>query len=244
MARLFTSASSDIITLANGGTTLSLTGVMSAAFWLKTTTTTGSVTMVIGNQSSGAVASYIITPSYSAFVGKVTFWNDGGGPSAGASVTTNDGNWHHLVCVRTGSTGNWTIAFYVDGVASGSTSGIATNPTAGGFAAIGGSNVGFPPDATLADMALWNVALTATEALGLSRGIRPNRIRPTALVAWLPLDGIASTEPDLSGGKSNGTVTGTAKAFGPPFAPFTPRWPPYLLPPVPPTFILMPQIVM
>jgi hypothetical protein len=41
----------------------------------------------------------------------------------------------------------------------------------------------------------------------------------------LPLDGIQTTEPDLSGFARNGTLTGTSAVAGPPFTQFTPRWP-------------------
>jgi hypothetical protein len=104
------------------------------------------------------------------------------------------------------------------------------------------TNVVNPAKATLADVAIWNVDLTAFEISALAKGARPNIIRPASLVAWWPLDGLQSPEPDLSRNAKNGTLTGTAAAFGPPYAPFTPRWPQIILPPVS-LFTLMPQIV-
>lgn len=77
----------------------------------------------------------------------------------------------------------------------------------------------------LADVAVWNVILTTSEITALCRGARPSRVRPLSLLSWWPLDGLQSPEPDLSGNAHNGTLTGTASALGPPFMPFTPRWP-------------------
>jgi hypothetical protein len=89
----------------------------------------------------------------------------------------------------------------------------------------------------IADLALWfhgpsGVPLTALEDAAITAGARPSQIRPKDLVAYWPFDGLASPEPDLSGNKNNGTLTGTAQIFGPPFAPFTRRWPQFTqLPP-------------
>ena len=78
----------------------------------------------------------------------------------------------------------------------------------------------------------WNVVnLTRREKLlHLPTGARPNTIRPTALQGWWPLDGLKSPEPDLSGKATNGTLTGTSLAPGPPVMQFTPRWPQVLAP--------------
>lgn len=88
-----------------------------------------------------------------------------------------------------------------------------------------GNDIANRPAGTQADFAFWNVILTAAEWAALGQGARPYQIRETALIGWWPLDGIQSPEPDLSGSAANGTLTGTAKAFGPPLMQFTPRWP-------------------
>jgi hypothetical protein len=89
----------------------------------------------------------------------------------------------------------------------------------------------------IGETAIWNIQLTDAEILALSKGARPKDIRPANLVAYWPLGGMGSTtEPDLSGNANNLTVTGTNPAFGPPIAPFTPRWPQGLAPVAAPTF--------
>lgn len=74
----------------------------------------------------------------------------------------------------------------------------------------------------LADVAIWNTALSAHEALALASGVRPYHIRNNgSLKAYFPLDGIGSSEADLSGNAIAATLTGTAGGFGPPFSPYT-----------------------
>jgi hypothetical protein len=82
----------------------------------------------------------------------------------------------------------------------------------------------------MADFGYWNTALTVAEIRALANGARPGNIRPQNLLCWQPLDGLQSPEPDLSGKKNNGTLTGTTAAFGPPLMQFTPRWPQFTAP--------------
>jgi hypothetical protein len=156
-----------------------------------------------------------------------------------------------------GTWANWIITFnqstplqtlYKNGVSKGtnggSFSGTCTPPIL-----VGNQGSGFSGslNGKMADFTIWNVVLSALEITALANGARPYTIRPSALLCWLPLDGLASPEPDLSGNAKNGTITGTITlAFGPPFAPFTPRWPLGGILPFtpPPAFVLMPQIVM
>lgn len=88
-----------------------------------------------------------------------------------------------------------------------------------------GGSFNNPFPGLIADVAFWNVALTAAEFAALGVGARPYTIRPLALVGYWPVTGIQSPEPDFSGLNNNGTVTGTVNASGPPFMFFTPRWP-------------------
>jgi len=50
----------------------------------------------------------------------------------------------------------------------------------------------------IAEAAIWNVALNATEILALSKGVHPLTVRPDAIAAYWPLFGLDSPEPDLS----------------------------------------------
>lgn len=125
--------------------------------------------------------------------------------------------WHHGCGVFTSTTSR---TVYLDGVA-GSTDTFSVAPTGTPDFIIGFS--GSVLTGSIADVAIWNVALNASEIAALARGVRPNNIRTSALIGWWPLDGLSSPEPDLSGNSHNGTLTGTALANGPPVTLFTPK---------------------
>jgi hypothetical protein len=74
---------------------------------------------------------------------------------------------------------------------------------------IGGHNgtANFP--GRIAEVGYWNVALSAGEQKALSTGVSPAKIRRSHLVGYWPLYGAGSPEPDYSGNKDNGTLTGT-----------------------------------
>lgn len=52
----------------------------------------------------------------------------------------------------------------------------------------------------IAEAGIWNVQLNASEIAALAKGVSPLRIRPNALVAYWPLFGVGSPEPDYSNG--------------------------------------------
>lgn len=144
--------------------------------------------------------------------------------------------WHHVACqyISNGSdTG--TITVYDNGVDvtvgnQGVTDTFVVNDTFKLFIANGAKGGNSFWKGSIADVAVWTAAnqvaaLSVSEIQALAKGVRPNKVRPGNLAMWLPDDGIASPEPDLSGNVRNGTLTGTALTFGPPFLPFTPRRP-------------------
>lgn len=63
---------------------------------------------------------------------------------------------------------------------------------------------------TIAEVAVWNIGLTAGEASSLGNGAPPSLVHANTLVGYWPLYGISSPEVDLSGGKLNATLSGTA----------------------------------
>lgn len=92
----------------------------------------------------------------------------------------------------------------------------------GGYAATGSpgacSTANFP--GIVAEIGVWSVSLTAPEADSLYK-VCPKRVLPGSLLAYWPLWGASgsSIEPDLSGNKLNGTLTGTSPANHPPCTP-------------------------
>jgi hypothetical protein len=156
-----------------------------------------------------------------------------GGITNSSQVATA-GTWYHAALV---GTINVSIAWliYINGVLN-TTTAATNNATDGAGVKIGGDNFSQPFPGQLADTAFWKVQLTALEIAGLAQGMRPSTVRPASLIAYYPIDGLQSPEPDLGGGAFNLTVTGTTAAFGPPLAPFTPRWPQMLAVAAAPTF--------
>ena len=62
----------------------------------------------------------------------------------------------------------------------------------------------------LAEIALWSVALDAGELIALGKYFSPSLVRPQSLIAYYPLIGRASPEPDLTGKTGDATVTNAA----------------------------------
>jgi hypothetical protein len=69
-------------------------------------------------------------------------------------------------------------------------------------------------DGVIAEVAYWSAALTADEIASLSKGFSPGLVRPQSLVAYYPLIGNNSPEPDRSRTSSPLTVSGATKADG------------------------------
>lgn len=71
-------------------------------------------------------------------------------------------------------------------------------------------------DGDIADVALWDVALSLGDLNALSAGVRPHRVRPDNLQAYWPLAGQASPEPDYSRNSRNLTISGAVASNNPP----------------------------
>jgi len=120
---------------------------------------------------------------------------------ASATTTTNisANTWHHICGVEASSTSR---AVYLDGGNKGTN---ATSRTPGGLdvTAIGGlilPNTYVMPG-RLAEVAVWNVALSDSEVAQLALGLCPLLMRPGDLLAYWPLGGIYGRHiNDLVGG--------------------------------------------
>jgi len=163
--------------------------------------------------------------------------NNGANQLAEGTLAISTNVWYHLCAVHPGVDGTSSCFLYTNGgdkqtgAPVGANSPIGLNRTDIAALNIVGVDTSTTFPGRLADVAFWNVALTDAEVLALSTGVRPNKIRPSNLAAYWPLDGLASPEPDLSGNKNNGTITGTpSQAAGPPISLSTPKWHQFLPP--------------
>jgi len=123
--------------------------------------------------------------------------------------------WHTLVVIYDADSTANDPAMYLDGggTVSEGQAPVGTRLTDVGANLIIGNRVQEDRtwDGLLAEAAFWNVALTESEALALSKGISPDQIRPASLVAYFTLNGRDSPERNLAPGSvNNGTLTGTA----------------------------------
>lgn len=123
--------------------------------------------------------------------------------------------WHHVVCVYNGAgvTNEDRLKVYVNGI-SPSLSYISVIPTTLGnnpsweFGRDNVSGDRFWAGA-YAECGIWNVTLTAAEAISLGQGLSPLSVRPSSLLAYWPLVGHSSPERELIN-RFEGVLTGTS----------------------------------
>lgn len=141
-----------------------------------------------------------------------------GGSSRNANTTTgySTNTWHHA-CGRFTSATSRDV--YIDGGSKGSNT-TSNTPTGLDTTGIGTREGGLFMNGRIAEAGIWNVSLTEGEINALAKGVSPLRIRPSALVAYWPLYGVASPENNHVGASFHLTVTGATQSFHPPVASF------------------------
>lgn len=136
--------------------------------------------------------------------------------SASGTATTSQGpstnTWFHAAGVQASATSR---AAYFNGGFKG-TDTLSRTPAGIDRASIGkrdnvssDNNFGRTGTGYLADVAMWNVALTDAEILSLSLGFSPLLVRPSGLVFYSPLYGVGSNEPNLINSAAEATINGT-----------------------------------
>lgn len=128
------------------------------------------------------------------------------------------GTWHHACGIWASATDR---RAFIDGGSKGTNTNNATFPIGTDSTDVGArlqSTIIAFFNGRIAEAAIWSVALTDDEVAQLSRGVSPLRIQSQSLVAYWPLYGNGSPEPDYGGGVNNLTLTGS-----PPQADHSPR---------------------
>jgi len=147
----------------------------------------------------------------------------GGSGSAVTGNTVSTATWHHGFAIEASATSRTIMLDGDTGNAGTDTTSKAPNggndrTSLGRFDDAGPSN---DLDGLIAEVAVWNVALTTGDGVVLSKGTSPLLMRPNNLVAYWPLTSPVATaalEPDLVGGNGM-TVTGATVGAHPHFIP-------------------------
>ena len=150
------------------------------------------------------------------------------GTSAQSDVTGGTATWQHAAGVWASTTSR---TAYRNGTAgttnttSISVTGIDTTRIAARYAGTLGAFL----DGSVAEAAIWNVALTAAEIASLAAGFCPLLVRPQSLVAYWPLFARATDEESWVGAFPM-TNTNTATAAQHPPRIIYPSWPRIIIP--------------
>jgi hypothetical protein len=150
----FDSASSDYIDLGTDSSLDIFGGDFSVSLWFKHTMSSGSAIAMI--EIGGYTNKMAITLGFSSNTG--VGFAVGGNWYTNAGSGYNDGNWHHMVATRTGTT----YKIYID-----SQEIIASSPT-GGYSyltlnTIGKGRFGGNFNGSIDEVGIWNTALTSTQ---------------------------------------------------------------------------------
>jgi hypothetical protein len=135
----------------------------------------------------------------------------------GDTQTESTGEWIHAGF--TWSSADDTIRTYFNGGVDASTTTTSTGTIASNAqrfiigANPNSSNETRWMDGRIAEVCAWSAALNANEFSALASGVVPNRVRPQSIIAYWPIWGVHSPEPELTGNGPNATLDG-APAFG------------------------------
>lgn len=200
MSRLFASASAEYLTV----TSAPVTGYpLSMACWFYPTEGTVYKGLVmlrqLGDDSDSHQIAIINTTAL--IIAKSAAGTSNAASTTAASVTDT---WQHAAGVFASATSR---AAYLNGGNKG-TSATSRVPAVLGetFIGRGSSGGAFYMEGMIAEVGIWNVALTDADVASLAKGYSPLLIRPEGLVTYVPL--IRDNDKDLIGGLSfsvNGT---------------------------------------
>ncbi|MDP3772440.1 MAG: LamG domain-containing protein [bacterium] len=141
---------------------LNILGDFSFSGWFKANGNYTTAQAFVAN-SNGQSGNYAVT--FALTDNKFEFWNWAGGSNITSTRSISDDNWHHYAATRTGTTGNWTLNLYIDGILD-KTETSTTNPAGDSFiTAIGrfGEFDGYYLNGNLDDVRIYNRVLSPQE---------------------------------------------------------------------------------
>ena len=190
-------------------------GALSFSCWFNTSDTTNN--QVIWNGIDSTTAKSFLRITGTALRLKIID-GSGGNNNIDNTVTTADGNWHHIAFTTDGLTTTDGVIVYLDSAPLGTT-GTLSNA---GFASTTKNQIGsYAPNAqnfngNLSNPAFFNKVLSQDEILTIYNGGVPNSISSLSPTGWWSLagdsyfDGTNWICPDLGSGGNNGTSANMA----------------------------------
>ena len=196
MARTFVAASSMYAEITTAPVTANPITV--AAFFYPTSITAGNIVASIGDLAATTrvqIGTAATTGAYTA----TQVGTDAVAVTANGATSNSINVWGHCCGVFASSTSR---TVYRNGVSDGTDTvskalGTPTGVTMGTRYATG--TRGFYANGRIAELAIYNVSLTAPEILSLSNGCSPLRVRPDSLVFYAPTWGEQSPEINQKG---------------------------------------------
>jgi len=151
------------------------------------------------------------------------------GASVASTTGYSAGAWFHGCVMWSASN---TAAAYINGGSKGTGSTSATvSANCSGACRVGrrGTTATGYMNGRIAEAGIWNVELNDNEVAYLAAGVSPLRVRPESLVAYWPLKGLSSPEPDWRSAtgatRYDLTLINTPTAVNhPPVQPFSRRY--------------------
>jgi hypothetical protein len=188
MALTFTAASSQFLSMPSAPVA---SGPLTMACWFRTSNVTNTLSLICINDTATNNHHCLLLRGDIAG-DPVNIFSQSGASSGGPITTTgfSANTWGHA-CGVFSSNASRSVYFNGGGVATNTTN----VPTSGLIqSSIGGRRVG--PSALngvqfmegqIAEVGIWNAALTAAEIASLAKGMTPDKIRPQNLVFYAPL---------------------------------------------------------
>jgi hypothetical protein len=187
MAYEFTAASSQYLSVATAPATVA---PLTMACWFRAATITGAHALICLN-STTATDRHVLLLRGDLAGDPVSFFSAAGASNAAANSTTSfsANTWYHA-CGVLSSSASRSVYLNAGGVAT-----QTTNLATGGLSqtSIGAQRfLTFPLGASfmggqIAEVGIWNAALTAAEIASLAKGMACDKVRPQNLVFYAPL---------------------------------------------------------
>ena len=222
MARLFTAASSHVVTWADPNVVAAQTYSVSA--WIKLAST-GTARAIVSYGSGSGLRGWELGSTG----GNLFQWRTAAVGAVSGTTAMTTGVWYHVASTCVANAALLNVKVYFNGAEEGSSSGVtatAQNSTDDIIVANA-----YPGDAAglgfwngdIADVAYWTAQLDVNEILALAGGVRPHRIQFDALKFFAPI-GLDSPEPEYTGLGISGTLSGSPTlSDGPPIVQMTPK---------------------